>query len=344
MDLKGSLVHCFTPTDNSGILPITYFHALARLGAEGLVLIEPAQPFVSLGLFDDTGTCLDLDFCQSHGLPVMRRETGGGMVLLGPGQVFYTLVIKRGHGRVPSKVDDAYRYLSAAPIAVYRQFGVPTRLRPVNDIVTQAGRKIAGQGAGDINGHFCFVGSILIDFDTELMHRIAKVPDPALRPPLKEALDAGMTSLYRETGVRPSGAAIKAALAAAFAPLVGELSPRATPACLTAAARQVAEELAHVETVMQEDTRPRALFKIREGLYARQRDIPYRGQRLAVSLLIHEGHVERVHVAGDGPLVDLSALIGVRFDRSALQAALATRPDPALSVDQVIAALMDGVD
>ena len=203
----------FEPPDNSGLLPIAYFHALARLGAEGLILIEPAQSFVSLGTFDDAATTVDRDYCRDHGIPVMRRETGGGMVLLGPGQVFYTLVLKRPHALVPSRVEEAYRHLSQAPVAVYRRFGVATRLRPINDIVTQTGRKIGGQGAGDIDGHFCFVGSILIDFDIDLMQRIVQLPDEGLRPALKAALEEGLTSLHTETGLRPSAHAVKVALA-----------------------------------------------------------------------------------------------------------------------------------
>ncbi|WP_297359575.1 lipoate--protein ligase family protein, partial [Acidiferrobacter sp.] len=280
------------PSDNSGILPIAYFHALARLGAEGLVLVEPARPFVSLGTFDDAATSVDRDYCQDHDIPVMRRETGGGMVLLGPGQVFYTLVLKRPHPTVPGPVDAAYRHLSQAPIAVYRRFGVAARLRPINDIVTADGRKIGGQGAGDIDGHFCFVGSILVDFDTELMHRVVRLPDEGLRPALKAALDDGMTSIAAQTGARPPTPLVKAALAEAFAPLVGGLAPRPVPACLVAKAREVARDLMSPEIVDSDETRPRGLFKVREGLYLCQRAIATSAGRIVVSLAIGDDRIE----------------------------------------------------
>ncbi|WP_297394291.1 hypothetical protein [Acidiferrobacter sp.] len=333
----------FEPADNRELLPIAYFHALARLGAEGLVLIEPAHPFVSLGAFDDAATTVDRGYCQEHGIPVMRRETGGGMVLLGPGQIFYTLVLKRPHALVPSRVDEAYRHLSQAPIAVYRHFGVTARLRPVNDIVTQDGRKIGGQGAGDINGHFCFVGSILVDFDTSLMQRIVHLPDEGLRPALKAALDEGLTSLYAETGLRPPAVAVKSALAAAFAPLVGGLTPQPVPSCLMIKAREVARELSSADVVDGEETHPRPLFKIREGLYLCQRAIAVPGGRIVVSLTIHDRRIEaaRLYSARGGEAdLDLSALIGQPFDREALALALPDISTLGISREHFIAALI----
>ncbi|MHB1952098.1 MAG: lipoyl protein ligase domain-containing protein, partial [Acidiferrobacteraceae bacterium] len=84
----------FYPPDAGGLLPITYLHAMAECGVEGLLLIEPVVTFVSLGCFDDP-RLVDLAFCRTAGIPVMRRALGGGTVLLGPGQVFYQLVLNR---------------------------------------------------------------------------------------------------------------------------------------------------------------------------------------------------------------------------------------------------------
>ncbi|WP_297389396.1 lipoate--protein ligase family protein [Acidiferrobacter sp.] len=332
----------FEPSDNSGLLPIAYFHALARLGAEGLILIEPARSFVSLGTFDDAATTVDRDYCRDHGIPVMRRETGGGMVLLGPGQIFYTLVLKRPHALVPSRVDDAYRHLSQAPIEVYRRFGVAARLRPINDIVTAAGRKIGGQGAGDIHGHFCFVGSILVDFDTDLMQRIVRLPDEGLRPALKTALEEGLSCVHAETGSRPSAQAVKAALAEAFAPLVGGLQPRPVPACLMARAREVAQELSSAGVVDGEETRPRPLFKVHEGLYLCQRAIAAPGGTITVSLDIRDQRIAAASLlpAPGATGLDLSALIGRSFDREALTLALPDVSALGLDREDFIAALL----
>jgi len=335
-------VQLLQPKDNSGILPIAYFHALARLGEEGLILIEPAQSFVSLGFFDDTETTLDLDYCAKQNIPVMRRETGGGMVLLGPGQVFYMLVVKRPHHPIPSRVNDAYTYLSQAPIAAYRELGIDTKLRPINDIVTQAGRKIAGQGACDINGHFCFVGSILIDFDTELMHRVVKLPNAALRAPLKAALMHHMTSICRETGKRPTVDAVKQGLACAFAPLVDGLVPTEVSERLATVARETAIELSSPEALLSDQNPPRSLFKVREGLYLCQRALTTPGGEILLSLTIQDEHVESASATGPGitpGFPGLGGLVGQPFRPDVIRAHLPDTAALGLGPDQLTAAL-----
>lgn len=326
------------PSDNAGILPISYFHALARLGQEGLVLIEPKTPFISLGAFDDVATVLDSEYCRRRGLAVMRRETGGGMVLLGPGQVFYTLVLKRPHPGVPGRVDDAYAYLSAAPIATYHHFGIAARLRPINDIVTPEGRKIAGQGAGDINGHFCFVGSILIDFDTDLMHRIVKLPDESLRPPLKIALETHLTSIGRERGVRPSTETVKQALARAFAPLVGRLVPSEPSDRLLAETRNVATELQSEEALHGEERPPRRLFKVREGLYLCHRLLVVQNKTLLITLTIRDDIIEAAtarETTGAAGELSLDGLVGKPFQRDAIRAGLPDLTGLDLRADEI---------
>ena len=330
------------PADNTGILPIAYFHALAHLGEEGLILIEPAHTFVSLGFFDDAATTVNRDYCHKQDIPIMRRETGGGMVLLGPGQVFYTLVLKRPHASVPSRVDEAYQHLSKAPISVYQDLGITATLRPVNDIVTKGGRKIAGQGAGDINGHFCFVGSILLDFDIELMHRVVQLPNEDLRMPLKAALKDHLTSVTQETGARPTVEAVKRHLVQAFAPLVGGLSETDTPQRLLAKAREVAAELSAPETVFSDETEPAALFKVREGLYLCQRALKGAKGAILVSVTICEGHISAISVSGPGipegaPYLD--RLIGLAFQAHTLSAHLPDIATLGLTKDQFVAAL-----
>ena len=59
-----------------------YYHALAYLGREGVIICRPAEPYVCLGLHDDLGQEIDQEFCKSIHLPLLRRETGGGVVYL----------------------------------------------------------------------------------------------------------------------------------------------------------------------------------------------------------------------------------------------------------------------
>lgn len=95
----------------SNMFSTTLFHAMAELGYEGLILCEPEDTYISLGYFDKAEELIDLRKCKELGIGVIRRQTGGGAVLLAPGQVFYQLLLSKS--KVPFKVEDAYRnYLS----------------------------------------------------------------------------------------------------------------------------------------------------------------------------------------------------------------------------------------
>lgn len=256
------------PEPGEGILPIAYFHALARLGLEGLVIVEPAAHFMSLGPFGDATKVIDLAFCRRAGIPVMRREVGGGAVLLGPGQVFYNLVLRRDCAQVPRKIADAYRLLSQAPIGVYADLDIDVRYQPINDLLTRADKKIAGQGAGDIGDCFCFVGSILNRFDVALMARALRLDDPALRSRVALAMDAHMTWIERERGRAASTALIGERLSLRFAQVLNRepVALPLPPAVLALARELVAyftgDDYLHVDAGRAHDA-----IKIREGVY-----------------------------------------------------------------------------
>ena len=55
---------------------------------------EPRQHFVVLGYSNKARSEVNLDSCQRLGIPVLRRCTGGGTVLQGPGCLNYALLLK----------------------------------------------------------------------------------------------------------------------------------------------------------------------------------------------------------------------------------------------------------
>ncbi|MBD3285672.1 lipoate--protein ligase family protein [candidate division WOR-3 bacterium] len=202
------------------------FHTLAREGIEALCLVSPASPLASVGYFQDASAEIDLAYCAENGVPVMRREVGGGATYLDANQVFYQVILHRDNPLATRNISELYRTLSAPVIATYREFGIETRFRPVNDIVTVEGeRKIAGEGAGNIGECMVFVGGILIDFDYETMAHILNVPAEKFRDKIYETINENVTSIYRETGTRPSRSEVRGVLIEKFSPLLGKMEP-----------------------------------------------------------------------------------------------------------------------
>ncbi|MHB1712366.1 MAG: lipoyl protein ligase domain-containing protein [Acidimicrobiales bacterium] len=315
----------YLPEDRSGVLPITYFHALARLGLEGLVLVEPEHSFISVGFFDDTAAAVDLDECRRRDLPVIRREVGGGPVLLGPGQVFYNLVLARSHPLLPSRLEDAYRQFSEPVIDVYRQFGVTALYRPINDLVTPQGKKVSGQGAADIGDTFCFVGAVLRHFDTELMANVLRVPEEKMKGRLFALLSENMSTIQRETGIEPEMGAIINALVIAFSRLLGPLDPRPIPEQVTTLARKLGRRFCTPEVLLGATPRRHTAIRVREGVYLRQGTHKARGGLLRAEVEARNGVIVELDLSGDHtflpkdafrPMVD--ALVGVEFESTAI--------------------------
>jgi lipoate-protein ligase A len=243
------------------------FHALAHLGREGLMLVSPAPTIACVGYFQDTREVIDLDFCLGSGLEVMRREVGGGATLLDSNQIFYQVILRRDNPLVPPTVDGVYRKFSQPAIEAYGDLGVEVSFRPINDLVTKDGRKIAGEGGADIGPCMVFVGGVLLDFDYELMPRILKVPDEKFRDKFHKSLAENLTTLRRETGRLVPREEVVAALKDRFADVLGPLQEAPLDDELRAKMRELEARFRSDEFLFRKIRKPAAReTRVREGV------------------------------------------------------------------------------
>ncbi len=175
------------------------YHALAHLGREGICLVEPGSPYVCLGYHQDAAKELDLEYIDREGIPVFRREVGGGAVYLDRGQLFYQFVLRKDDPRLPADKGALFELLLQPVIDTYREFDVPAEYKPVNDILSR-GRKISGNGAAEVNDRVVVVGNFILDFNYEMMARVLRVPDEKFRDKLFHSLRENLTTLPRESG------------------------------------------------------------------------------------------------------------------------------------------------
>jgi lipoate-protein ligase A len=201
------------------------FHVLARLGVEALDIVSPATPFMSIGYFQDAKQEVDLEYCKKQGLPIFRREVGGGTVYLDRNQIFYHLVWNRDNPHFPGRIGEIYQYLSGPPVETYGEFGIKTEFREVNDIVTAEGRKIAGLGGADIADSMVFVGSVILDFDYDKMVHAIKAPDEKFRDKVYNTMKENVTTMKRELGRIPPRREIIRVLMEKFEKILGRLEP-----------------------------------------------------------------------------------------------------------------------
>jgi len=199
------------------------FHVLARIGYEGLVIVSPAQPLASVGYFQDAEKEIDLDFCKNEGIPVMRREVGGGATYLDGNQIFYQMIWNKKNSKFPTNIKKIFELFSQPACETYRKFGINASFRAENDIITNKGKKIAGEGGGDIGDSMVFVGGILLDFDYKTMSMVLNVPDEKFRDKIYKSMEENLTTMKRELGEIPPREDIKRVLVESFEELTGKL-------------------------------------------------------------------------------------------------------------------------
>lgn len=174
----------------------TIYHAVARAldddSPDTIILVTGARPYVSIGYHQNLHSEVDLDFCASAGLPVVRREVGGGAVYLDRNQVFSQWVFH--NETLPSRLEDQFELYIGALVDTYRDLGIDAYLRPVNDIHV-ANKKIGGTGAAQIDEARVLVGSLMFDFDKATMARVLKVPDEKMRDKIFAGLEQYMVTM-----------------------------------------------------------------------------------------------------------------------------------------------------
>lgn len=278
------------------------YHALASLGREALVLCSPAKPYVSVGYFQDPSQELDLEHCRRAGLPVFRREVGGGCVYLDRQQIFWQVVLKRDNPLVSLARQDFYSRFLAPVVAVYRKLGVEAGIKPVNDVAVGQ-RRIAGTGAGEIGDCVVFVGNIMRSFDCAAMARVISAPDPDFRRSFHHCLETELTSLRRELGSgqesKISDHQIYDLLAKEFAGVTGALEIRTMDRALRKEMARLGQRmLSPAWTYHPRKPRPFRELKVRAGLFLHHWEKDSRQGRLKAQFTSLEGKVVDIRLQG----------------------------------------------
>ena len=145
--------------------------------SEVLRFWESPELFVVLGR-----TCKDeddvySDVCREDSVMVLRRSSGGGTVLQGPGCLNFSLVLsKKSHPDLQS-IHASYKFILEKIVLALKELGVEAYFRPVCDLVLGEGeKKFSGNAQRRGREFILHHGTILYDFDLALISRYLKVP------------------------------------------------------------------------------------------------------------------------------------------------------------------------
>ena len=300
---------------NLGKLPgqqsMLIFHALARMGMEALVVVSPENPLVSIGYFQDATQEVDLQYCRKSGIPSMRREVGGGATYLDENQIFYQLIWKKDNPKFPRAVDEIYPWLSQAPVETYRVFGIESEFRVVNDIVTKTGRKIAGEGGGNIGDCMVFVGGILLDFDYQAMSRILRVPDEKFRDKVYKTMEENLTTMRRELGMPPPREEVVKVLKEQFEKVAGKLQPASLNSEILQKMKEIESWMTSEEFLLKKTPRIPNGVKIREGVEVLYGLHKAKGGLIRTAEEVSQGRIEDISISGDFTFFPKEHLVGL---------------------------------
>ena len=139
------------------------------------------NPTVIIGRNQNLEAEVNLEYCRSHEVEVVRRKSGGGCVYADKNNIMVSYVSRRGD---VSEVFD--RYMTALTQAL-RDLGVPAEKSGRNDIMLD-GRKISGNAFHLLPDRSIVHGTLLYSTDLEALTE-------AIKPPVEKLLRHGVESV-----------------------------------------------------------------------------------------------------------------------------------------------------
>lgn len=144
-------------------------------GPEVLRLWQWPMHAVILGAGGRIADDVHEDACRADGVPILRRSSGGGTVLLGPGCLLYSLILRFDRHPALSDLHASYRYILER---------ISRGLQPLAPAVARQGtsdlalddRKCSGNSQQRKRTHLLHHGTLLYAFDVTPVARYLKPP------------------------------------------------------------------------------------------------------------------------------------------------------------------------
>lgn len=194
---------------------------MAENGGVPLLRFEQFRPdCVLVGFHQAVEQEINLEFCKQNNIEINRRITGGGAIYEDESQVGWEIVVKKDHPAIPQDKTELFKLICEAVICGLGYLGVKAGFRPKNDIEVN-GRKISGTGGTDLGDALLFHGSLLVDWNVEVMVNALNIPTEKMRDKAITSIKERVTCLAWEMGKAPPEVKIKEALVQGFAKVLG---------------------------------------------------------------------------------------------------------------------------
>jgi lipoate-protein ligase A len=150
---------------------------------EVLRVWEPRAHFVVLGYANKARLEVNLDACRERHIPILRRCSGGGTVLQGPGCLNYSLLLKIEGAPALQSISQTNGFIMQRNAqALTSLLGCSVAVQGFTDLAI-SNLKFSGNAQRRKRGWILFHGTFLLDFKLALMDDLLRFPSqqPAYR-------------------------------------------------------------------------------------------------------------------------------------------------------------------
>ena len=169
-----------------GLKSAALFESIAKnvgfgLSPDTIFFWRVRSPVIYLGYHQCVEDEINADYCLENNIIIVRRILGGGCGFCDEDQILFSCIGKET-GIIPPDIQLAYEKVLAGVVNALITLGVGGKIEPERNAVYSKGRKISGNAQGRFDGAVLINGSLLLDFDFELMDRALKNPTKNLYP------------------------------------------------------------------------------------------------------------------------------------------------------------------
>jgi lipoate-protein ligase A len=143
---------------------------------------QPTHHFVVLGYSNKVQSEVNIKACRMKNISILRRCSGGGAVLQGPGCLNFSLILP-GDGPLQSITGANQFIMERHRDALAALLGQPVAVQGFTDL-TLDGRKISGNAQRRRSRCLLFHGAFLLDYDLALMEEV--LHPPSRQPPYRQ--------------------------------------------------------------------------------------------------------------------------------------------------------------
>lgn len=146
-----------------------------RSNDEYLRLWEPRCQMVVIGRSSRIQEEVDLEFCTDQGITVLRRCSGGASIVTGPGCLMYAVILDLDKRPELRSLDVAHCFVLTKIREALVAAGAEVEIKGTSDLTIQD-RKISGNALRVTRNALLYHGTLLNDFDLELIPKCLKTP------------------------------------------------------------------------------------------------------------------------------------------------------------------------